>query len=58
MNTPIWVPLIVVAILAIISIILITGKGSVSIAGYNLHSIVLRCLRLFLGLSRGDCLEQ
>ncbi len=36
MNTPIWVPLIVVAILVIISIILLMGKGSLMIAGYNL----------------------
>lgn len=36
MNTPIWVPLLVVAILVMISIILLTGKASFLIAGYNM----------------------
>lgn len=36
MNTSIWVPIIVVAILVIISIILLMGKASFLIAGYNM----------------------
>lgn len=36
MNAPIWIPWILVAILVIVSIILLKGKGSFLIAGYNL----------------------
>ncbi|MGX8852783.1 DUF3784 domain-containing protein [Amedibacillus sp. YH-ame10] len=36
MNTPIWVPFIIVVILVIISIILLLGKASFLIAGYNM----------------------
>ena len=35
MNAPIWVPWTVVFILAVISAILLTGRGSFLIAGYN-----------------------
>ncbi len=38
MNTPIWVPWTVVAILVIISVILLIGRGSFLIAGYNMLS--------------------
>lgn len=38
MNTPIWVPWTMVAILAIISVILLMGRGSFLIAGYNMLS--------------------
>ena len=36
MNAPIWVPWIIVTILVVVSIILLMGKGSLLIAGYNL----------------------
>jgi hypothetical protein len=39
MNTPIWAPWLVVALFSITSIILLTGKGSFLIAGYNMMSI-------------------
>ncbi len=38
MNAPIWVPWLVVAILAAISIVLLMGKGSFLIAGFNTAS--------------------
>lgn len=36
MNTAIWVPWSIVCILGVISIVLLLGKGSFLIAGYNL----------------------
>ena len=38
MNVPIWVAWIVVAVFSAISIILLIGKGSFLIAGYNMLS--------------------
>lgn len=38
MNAPIWVAWIVVAILAVLSIIFLSGKGSILIAGFNTSS--------------------
>ncbi len=38
MNTPVWVAWFLVALLAAISILLLMGKGSFLIAGYNMLS--------------------
>ncbi len=38
MNAPIWAAWLVVGILLLISIILLSGKGSFLIAGYNMAS--------------------
>lgn len=40
MNTPIWVAWVVVAILFGLSVVLLLGKGSFLIAGYNTSSVV------------------
>ena len=38
MNVPIWVAWVVVGILAVLSVMLLMGKGSIFIAGYNTSS--------------------
>ena len=38
MNVPIWAAWVVVAVLAVISVVLLSGKGSFLIAGYNTAS--------------------